>query len=293
MKKNLFLIIALIITIISSTGCSFFKKDVMENIDIITTNYSLEYVTKYLYGDNSLVSSIYPDGVNIDDYTFTDKQIKDYSKQDMFIYMGLTKDADQAVTFLNKNNKIKIIDSTFGMQYKNSEDELWLNPSNLLMIAQNIKNGLGEYITSTYLLKNIDMKYEELKVNLSTLDADYKTSIENGNSKTIFVNDDTLLYLTKYDLNVVSLDKDNLSYEKNIKLFNSYIKQGIIKYLYVYENTNVNEEITNILNENNIEQITFKNLKNITDEERENQQDYISIMNNNLDNLKKELYKNG
>ena len=293
MKKNLFLIIALIITIISSTGCSFFKKDVMENIDIITTNYSLEYVTKYLYGDNSLVSSIYPDGVNIDDYTFTDKQIKDYSKQDMFIYMGLTKDADQAVTFLNKNNKIKIIDSTFGMQYKNSEDELWLNPSNLLMITQNIKNGLGEYITSTYLLKNIDMKYEELKVNLSTLDADYKTSIENGNSKTIFVNDDTLLYLTKYDLNVVSLDKDNLSYEKNIKLFNSYIKQGIIKYLYVYENTNVNEEITNILNENNIEQIVFKNLKNITDEERENQQDYISIMNNNLDNLKKELYKNG
>ena len=291
--KKICLIIILVFTMICLSGCSLFKRDKMENINIITTNYSLEYVTKYLYGDNSLVTSIYPDGVNIDEYTFTDKQIKDYSKQDMFIYMGLTKDSNNAVTFLNRNNKIKIIDATFGMQFKTSEDELWLNPSNLIMIASNIKNGLGEYITSTYLLKNIDDKYEELKVNLSTLDANYKTSIENGEFKTIFVNDDTLNYLTKYDLNVISLDKDNLSYEKNIKLFKNYIKQGTIKYLYVYENSNIEEEIKNILTDNQIETIVFKNLKNITDEERENKLDYISLMNDNLDKIKKELYKNG
>ena len=108
-------------------------------------------------------------------------QDKDYSKKDLFIYMGLTKDSDQAVTFLNQNQKIKIIDATYGMEFKNEIDELWLNPSNLLMIAQNIKNGLGEYITSTYLLKKIDNRYLELKVNLSSLDAEYKTSIENAN----------------------------------------------------------------------------------------------------------------
>ena len=292
MKKIIYIIVLLIILVCSS-GCSLFKKDSMENISIITTNYSLEYAIKSLYGENSLISSIYPDGVNIDNYTFTDKQVRDYSKKDMFIYMGLTKDSNNAVTFLNKNSKIKIIDATFGMQYKTKEDELWLNPSNLLMISQNIKNGLGEYITSTYLLKNIDSKYEELKVNLSTLDAEYKTSIENASYKTIFVNDDSLLYLTKYDLNVISLDKNNLSYEKNIKVFRSYIKQGIIKYLYLYENTDLNEEIKSITDENSIEIITFKNLKNITDEERENNQDYLSLMYYNLDNLKKELYKNG
>ena len=76
----------------------------MENIDIITTNYALEFVTRYLYGDNSLVTSIYPDGVDIDNYTFTEKQIKDYSKKDLFIYMGNTNDSNQAVTFLNNNN---------------------------------------------------------------------------------------------------------------------------------------------------------------------------------------------
>ncbi|MBR3661582.1 MAG: zinc ABC transporter substrate-binding protein [Bacilli bacterium] len=290
--KKIKIFISLFILLFIVTGCSLFKRDNMENINIITTNYSLEYVTKSLYGDNSLITSIYPDGINIDDYSLTDKQIKDYSKKDMFIYMGLTKDSEKAVTFLNKNGSIKIIDATFGMRYEKSVDELWLNPSNLLMMAQNVKKGLSEYITSTYLLKNIDNLYEELKVNLSTLDADYKKSIENANYKTIFVNDDTLNYLNKYGLEVVSLDKDNLSYDKNIKLFKSYIKQDNIKYLYIYENTSINEEIENILNENSIEKIVFKNLKNITDEERENNQDYISLSHENLDNIKKELYKN-
>ena len=285
MKKIICLFILL-----SLTGCSLFKRDTMENINIITTNYSLEYVIKKLYGDNSLISSIYPDGVNIDEYSFTDKQIKDFSKQDMFIYMGLTKDTEQAVTFLNKNNKIKIIDATYGMQYKYTDDELWLNPSNLLMISQNIKNGLGEYITSTYLLKSIDDLYNELKVSLSSLDAEYKTSVSNANYKTIVVNSDDLLYLEKYDLNVISLDEKNENYEKNLALFKSYIKNGSIKYLYVYENTNIKDEISSLI-QDKIETITFKNLKNITDEEREKDKDYLSIMYENLEGLKKELYK--
>jgi len=288
MKK----IILVFLILFTLTGCSLFKRDSMENISIITTNYALEYVVNSMYGDNSLVSSIYPDGVDIDNYTFTDKQIKDYSKKDMFIYLGLTDDVNQAITFLNNNNKIKIIDATFGMEYKNTVDELWLNPSNLLMISGNIKNGLGEYITSTYLLKEIEENYLELKVALSTLDAEYKTSIENANSKKIVVNSDNLLFLEKYDLEVISLDKNNPSYEKNLALFKSYIKNESIKYFYVYENSEINEEVTKVLEESKIETLDIKNLKSITDEERDGDKDYLSIMYQNLDEIKKELYKN-
>ena len=49
--KKLFI---LLISLLSITGCSIFKRDSMENISIITTNYALEYVVDYLYGDNSL-----------------------------------------------------------------------------------------------------------------------------------------------------------------------------------------------------------------------------------------------
>lgn len=288
MKK----IIIIFITLFFISGCSLFKRDEMENISIITTNYTLEYVVNYLYGDNSLVSSIYPDGVDIDNYTFTEKQIKDYSKKDLFVYMGVTSDSDQAVTFLNNNNKIKIIDATYGMNYKYTADELWLNPSNLLMITQNIKNGLGEYITSTYLLKNIDSLYDELKVKLSNLDAEYKTSIENAPEKTIVVNSDNLLFLEKYDLNVISLDENNTNYERNLALFKSYLRQETIKYLYIYENAPLTEEVKQTVEDNSVETLDIKNLKNITDEERDQNEDYFTIMYNNLEEIKKELYKN-
>ena len=274
------------------TGCSLFKHDTMENINIVTTNYATEYVTNVLYGNNSVVTSIYPDGVDIDNYTLTEKQIKDYSKKDLFIYMGSTNDSNQAVTFINHNKKIKIIDATFGMEYKNKVDELWLNPSNLLMVAQNIKNGLGEYITSTYLLKKIDDNYLELKVNLSSLDAEYKNSIENANYKTIVVNSDNLLFLEKYNLKVISIDSNNENYEKNLALFKNYVKQENIKYLYVYENTDNTEDVNNFLKEKEIETLNIKNLKNITDEERENDENYLTLMYKNLEELKKELYKN-
>lgn len=287
MKK----IIILLAIIFFITGCSLFKRDNMENIDIITTNYALEYVTRYLYGENSLVTSIYPDGINIDEYEFTEKQIKDYSKKDLFIYMGNTIDSNHAVTFLNNNNDIKIIDATYGMQYKYQTDELWLNPSNLLMISQNIKNGLGEYITSTYLLKDIDKLYEELKVELSSLDAEYKTTIENANYKTIVVNSDNLLFLEKYDLNVISLDKNNQSYDKNLALFKNYYKQGNIKYLYIYENIELDSDVKTFIEENKIETFIIKNLKNITDDERDRDENYLSIMYKNLEEFKKELYK--
>ena len=288
MKK----IIIVFITLFFISGCSLFKRDEMENISIITTNYTLEYVVNYLYGDNSLVSSIYPDGVDIDNYTFTEKQIKDYSKKDLFVYMGVTSDSDQAVTFLNNNNKIKIIDATYGMNYKYTADELWLNPSNLLMITQNIKNGLGEYITSTYLLKNIDSLYDELKVKLSNLDAEYKTSIENAPEKTIVVNSDNLLFLEKYDINVISLDENNTNYERNLALFKSYLRQEKIKYLYIYENAPLTEEVKQTVEDNSVETLDIKNLKNITDEERDQNEDYFTIMYNNLEEIKKELYKN-
>lgn len=287
--KKIILILTLSLML---TGCSLLKHDTMENINIVTTNYATEYVTNVLYGNNSVVTSIYPDGVDIDNYTLTEKQIKDYSKKDLFIYMGSTNDSNQAVTFINHNKKIKIIDATFGMEYKNKVDELWLNPSNLLMVAQNIKNGLGEYITSTYLLKKIDDNYLELKVNLSSLDAEYKNSIENANYKTIVVNSDNLLFLEKYNLKVISIDSNNENYEKNLALFKNYVKQENIKYLYVYENTDNTEDVNNFLKEKEIETLNIKNLKNITDEERENDENYLTLMYKNLEELKKELYKN-
>ena len=70
------------------TGCDI-KRDYMEEIDIYTSVYPTEYITSRLYGEHSTITSIYPDGVIPEKYSLNDKQIKDYSQADLFIFDGL------------------------------------------------------------------------------------------------------------------------------------------------------------------------------------------------------------
>ena len=58
-------------------------------------------------------------------------------------------------------------------------------------------------MTNSYLEKEIDKKYEEIKVTLSELDANLKLTAENASRKTIVVNNNSLKYLEKYGFNVI------------------------------------------------------------------------------------------
>ena len=62
MKKTKILLFGLMIITLLSTGC--FKRDNLEGIEIITTVYPLEFVTNNLYGEHSIINSVYPDGFN-------------------------------------------------------------------------------------------------------------------------------------------------------------------------------------------------------------------------------------
>ena len=194
--KKIVSIISLIFLSVSISGC--FKKDNMDNINIYTSVYPIEYITNKLYGNNSTIYSIYPNGINISNYTLTDKQINDYSKSNLFIYNGLSKENQYAVQMLNKNKEIKIIDAAFGMEYTNDIEEIWLNPSNFLMLAQNVKNGLKEYVSNSYIKKTINNNYEDLKLAISEFDAELKLTVENTNNKTIVVDNDLFKYLENF-----------------------------------------------------------------------------------------------
>ena len=286
MKKLLLTIVLLLLL----TGCTLFKRDNMENINVITTIYPLEYSTSYLYGESSIVSSIYPDDTNVDDYKLTEKQIKDNSEKDLFVYMGLTSDSDIAVNLINNNKDLKLIDATFGMEYKNDVSELWLNPSNLLMILQNIKNGLDEYIDNTYLKLEINEKFNELKLELSELDANIKTLAENANKKTIYANDKAAMFLEKYGLTVIVVNEEHELYEKNLALLKSAIENKKVTYFYRFEDTELPKGVKELVDDKKIKELELRNLKNITDTERNNKENYIDITEKNMENLKKELY---
>lgn len=285
-KKIITLFMALLISF-TATGC--FKSDSMEDISIYTTVYPIMYITERLYGDYALINSIYPDGVIPSEYKLTSKQIKDYSSSNLFIFNGLGEEKDYVTSFFKKNKNIMIIDSTASMEFTNRTEELWLNPSNLLMIAQNIKTGLNEYVTNHYIKTYIEDNYDDLKLELSNLDADISIVVENANNKNLIVTDDLFLFLSKYGFNVISLDKDTAT-EKTVALAKDLLVSKNTTTIFAPNNEELSDLVNNMINETGAKISYLQTLSNITEDERNSGKDYISIMKENLEKLKAELY---
>ena len=209
MKKiKITISLVLLISFFFLTGCSLFKSDAMEDIDVYTTTYPINYLIKYLYGNHSTIYSIYPSGVNFKDYELSDKKINEFAKSDLFIFNSLDQDRNYAVAMINKNRSLKLIDTAYGMKYNYSIEELWLSPYNYLMMAKNIKDSLDEYITNPYLVEEINDNYEKLKYELSKLDATYKDALKDSTNRTIVADNSLFKFLEKYNVEVIVLEEN-------------------------------------------------------------------------------------
>lgn len=284
MKKIKILFITIIL--LGLTGC--FRNDSMEDIKIVTSSYPIEYVVKTLYGDHSTISSIYPKDDEIIDFEVTNVLLEQYSNNDLFIFNGLSDEKNYVKYLLNKNDDLKIIDVTSSMQYDYSMEELWLDPNNLLTIANNIRKGFKEYIGSTYLIDEIEENYEDLKIELTNLDGKYYSTLKNAYDDTIIVSDDSFKFLEKYDIKVISIDPDTAT-KKNISDAKELLDDGDCKYLFIKYKEN-NETINSFIEESNAQTLELYTMTNLQDTDIE-KNNYTTLMNENLENLKLELYK--
>ncbi len=274
--------------ILCLTGC--FKRDNFEDIDIYTTSYPIEYITERLYGEHSKISSIYPNGVDIKDYELNEKQIRDYGKTTLFIFNGLSNEKDYVSKFFKINKELKIIDTTASMEMEYELEELWLDPSNFLMLAQNIRYGLKEYIDNHYLKNEIDENYNKLKEEISRLDADVYEISANTENKTIVVSSNLFMFLEKYGFEVISLEENQTSIDKNVAYATELINNGKVNYIFLKQNEKISDTIQKIVDETDAEILYFHTLSNLTGEERNEKKDYISIMSDNIDLLRNEVY---
>lgn len=268
------------------TGC--LKKDSMDDIDIIVTTYPIKYLVENIYGFNSKVSSIYPTDVDTDTYSLSKKQIKKYSSNDVFVYNGLTDEKTYAASLLNNNEYIKIIDVSKGITFKYNEEELWLSPSNYLMLAQNIKESLLGYTNATILKQEIEKSYDELKLNISMIDANLKVVAENSNNTTIIVGNDLFKFLEKYGFKVLSVEERE-NQKSDFQEAKNLITNKSNSYVFVLEK-NANDENILKLKNAGANVITIKSLKNLTSDEEKNDYDYQQYMNTFIDDLKMEVY---
>lgn len=281
MKK----VIVLLMSLFLLTGC--LEEEKLDKI-AYTTYYPLEFATNYMYKDFATVKSIYPNGIDTSKYTLTDKQKSIYAASDMFVYAGVTDEVKLAAEFLNTNQNISIIDGTKGLSYSSEVCELWLDPSNYLMIARNIKSTLIDYANNVYDEEKIDKLYDELKIKISEIDVDLTMVGKNASKKNILVTNDSFNFLSKYNINVISIKEgDTKSINDAKKLINS----GEIKYAYVLRGNTLSEEIETFIKNYNLEKIEIDSMYTITDEDKNNGNNYLSIMTENINKFKTELFR--
>ena len=287
--KKYFFIIALILILSTLTGC--IKTDKMDDINIVTTIYPIEYVTNRLYGDNSTVKSIYPINSVVNTYKITTKQLKDYSENDLFIYNGESNERRLATEMLKYNKNLKIIDAAYGLDAENKPSDIWLNPSNMLMISQNIKDELTDYIYNKQLIKKVNDKYELLKVDITELETEFKKTADNSENTKIIVADESLNFLQKYGFEIINLTKDGKNKEDNIDIATALLKDETLSYIFIMENGKKYDIVEKLKTNLDVETLEFRTLDTITEKDVTANDDYISIMHSNIELLKKETYK--
>ena len=279
----------LLLTIIILTGCSNSKNN-MDDINIYTTTYPINFLINSLYEDHCKVYSIYPTGIDLNDYELSKRKLEEYSKSDLFIFNSLDKDRDYAVEMINLNADLKVIDVATGMNYDYTIEEIWLNPNNYLMMAENIKNGLAEYIDNPYLIEEIEEKYKDLEYKISKLDANLTETIISGNYDTIVVDNDLFKFLEKRGLNVISLEENENLSNNRVDEVKKLIDDGEIKYIYS-TTKETNDTVNKLINDYNLERIIINSMHSIDGSITNSNDTYLTIMTNNIDELKRELYK--
>lgn len=264
-------------------GCGENKEGV-----IYTTVYPVDYLANYMYGDKAEVSSIYPDGTIVEDYNLVEKQIEEFSKGQVFIYNGTTKERQFAKDLVNKNKNMKVIDAAYGLKYIYGVEELWLSPSNYLMLATNIKNSLEEQIGSKYTNEEITKKYDELKERLSILDADLRSSAKKAKDKgksTLVVSSNVFKFLENYGFQVISLEDYQLN-SASLDTLKNQFKSGVYKYILVENTEAVNDIISEMIKDAQAQTIVVNMMNTLTEENKKNNDTYFTIINEFINIIK-------
>ena len=143
-------------------------------------------------------------------------------------------------------------------------------------------------------LKNISAaltkNYDELKLEISNVDANLKVIYENATHKTIVTDNDTLKFLEKYGFTVISLEDNNGISEKNLYDAKKLIANKTVKYIFTLSGTEVNDTVTDLVKNSKVELLEINSLSNLTDKQRSENEDYFSLINENIEMLKTELY---
>lgn len=170
------------------------------------------------------------------------------------------------------------------------DPHIWIDPLYATELAEAIKDALIQKMPEKK--EQFEENYTQLEKELEELHHEFEETINNAKHKEIIVSHAAYGYWEKrYDLHQISIAGLSSSNEPTQKQLEEIITEANEHDLkYVFFEQNVSSKLTEIVqNELGATPLTLHNLSTRTDEDIQQNKDYFSIMEDNLESLQKAL----
>lgn len=321
LKKILLVILLLLIVAIIATGLAlsgYYKIQKTDKLKVVVTNFATYDFIRQIAGNNVELQFLLEPGVEAHSYDPTAKDLVDIQESDIFIYIGgeVEKWADRILeTIDTKNTKTICLLDTVELieeqevdgaeehekheeQIQAFDEHIWTSPENAIKIVETLSNVLSEND-----LKNA-RNYEKNATNYINEIKEVQAKIENivANKKRdrlVFGDRMPMQYFLKEfglkasaAFNGCSTDAEPSS--STIAYLVEKVKEESIPVILYIELGN--GKVANVIAENvkskyniNVNVMQIQSFHNVSKKDFENGESYVSLMNRNLEVLKRAL----
>ncbi|MGI6206080.1 MAG: metal ABC transporter substrate-binding protein [Anaerovoracaceae bacterium] len=291
----------------SSSSGSSSSEDDGGRVKVVATIFAAYDFARQVSGGNADVTMLIKPGTDVHSYDPTVKDIEEIENCDLFIYAGGENDAwvDKILDSLDNKPKTVVMtectglykeEITGGMQTtaeQRSEDEwdehVWTSPMNAQKIASAISDSLQEIDPEH--ASDYEKNNEEYQKELQDLDSDFRDVVNNSKRKTvIFADRFPVRYFTEeYGLTYYAAypgcASDAEPSAKTVVSLIERVKKENIPAVFYIELSNQKMADT-VAEETGAKKLLFSSCHNVTAQQFEDGVTYISLMRDNLENLR-------
>jgi zinc transport system substrate-binding protein len=287
-------------TVAGCGGSDATASDTSGKLDVVTSFYPLEFITKKIGGDRVDVTTLTAPGVEPHDLELTPKQVGSLSGAKLIVFeKGLQPAVDEAVAQnasqagfdVSTAASLEATGANFGEEGEAPEPgtldpHFWLDPSRLSAVADAVADRLAG--TDPGNADGYKERAGQLKGELNTLDGEFKTGLANCKLKVFVTSHVAFAYLAKrYGLQQVGIagfTPDAEPSPARIKEVQDIVRQQKVTTIF-YEELVSPKVAQSVARDLKVQTAVLSPIEGLAD--ASSTEDYLSLMRENLAELKK------
>ena len=274
-----------------------------DRLNVTASFYTIAHFIGKAGGDRVVVESITPPGVESHEFEPTPKDIKRASTARLFAFMGGGFDPwagrispelqRQGVATLELANSFELMGSEEGAHedgHGTSDPHIWLDPLLAVRMTGIIRDKLIEIDPAR---EDQYMESSEAFIKeLGRLDQEYRAGLSNCAKKDIVVAHDAFRYLgARYNLNITPISGITSGEEpspRRMYEITRLVREKRIEYIFT-EPLSSPAALEAVARETGAKTLVLNPIEGLTTDEAKAGKDYITLMRDNLENLRKAL----